>query len=422
MHDSIKIAQLKSRCQLTNCPAGLLLQSDLFLSITSYDEFKSRFIKYFSGTHKSGSLAPLYKLAENHKNHDQPLPVMEAIHQASNVKLELIKQFETSNWVDKNGKVDLLAIGNLFGYYTFMFLLHPSTAKQSLDRKLDFNPQDTLTEFASKFEDIPSLVTATTVSVGSAPVATSSQHHQSRNTSRSSSTHGQQRSQNRSSSAYAHYSRSQRSPSPAPYYCYYCKRASVNIMTKSCFDQIRSVRGRHLVILDPPDLQLCGIDGTVFPTLGKIPLNTYLMPDMPPITLTFYISDGINIPADALIGRPALNDHEIDLYPRCHGIVWREQFIPEVIKPKAHSNFRPVHTASSIPDQTTYVDALESDQYSVSPQNEQILQVQEISPDISVTHTVSIPDIPNETSHIQCSKLNKRRRSVGRPRSKRKLK
>lgn len=31
--DSINIAQLKSRCQLTNCPAGLLLQSDLFLSI-----------------------------------------------------------------------------------------------------------------------------------------------------------------------------------------------------------------------------------------------------------------------------------------------------------------------------------------------------------------------------------------------------
>lgn len=94
-----KFAQLKSRCQLTKCPAGLLL-NDLFLSITSYDEFKSRFISYFSGTHNSGSLDTLYKLAETYKNHDQPLPVMEALHQASNVKLELIEQLESSNWID----------------------------------------------------------------------------------------------------------------------------------------------------------------------------------------------------------------------------------------------------------------------------------------------------------------------------------
>ncbi|KAK3887712.1 hypothetical protein Pcinc_008197 [Petrolisthes cinctipes] len=65
--------------------------------------------------------------------------------------------------------------------------------------------------------------------------------------------------------------------------------------------------------------------------------------------------DGTSIPADALIGRPALNDHETDLYPRCHGIVWLERFILEVIKPKAHSNPLPIHIASPIPDQATYV-------------------------------------------------------------------
>lgn len=102
-----------------------------------------------------------------------------------------------------------------------MFLLHPSTANQSQDRKLDFKPQDSLTEFVS-FEDLPSLTTATTVPVVGATLPTPPQHYQPRNTARSSSTHGQQRPQNRSPSTHANYSSSPRSPSL--YYCYSCKR------------------------------------------------------------------------------------------------------------------------------------------------------------------------------------------------------
>lgn len=109
--------------------------------------------------------------------------------------------------------------------------------------------------------------------------------------------------------------------------------ASVNIMTKQCFDNIRNALNRRFAILDPLDLQLCGTEETIFNTLGTIPFDRYLFPDLPPVKLTFYIADRISIPADALIGRPTLTDHGIGLYPRLHGIIWRDRFIPKVLLP-----------------------------------------------------------------------------------------
>ena len=140
--------------------------------------------------------------------------------------------------------------------------------------------------------------------------------------------------------------------------------ASVNIMSSDCFNKIRSVR-KKCFILEPPDIRLTGIDGSALHTLGKIPLDTYLCPDLPPVTLTFYIADGVKIPADALIGRPSLTQHEIDLYPRLHGIYFRNRFITEVMHaPQATETNTPVHTVSKTPtsqhDSLTFTSTTES--------------------------------------------------------------
>ncbi len=98
---------------------------------------------------------------------------------------------------------------------------------------------------------------------------------------------------------------------------------SVNIMSTDCFNKIRSTWKKCFVI-EPPEIQLFGINGTTLNTAGKIPLDTNLSPDLLPVSLIFYIVHDINIPADALIGRPSLTEHSVVLVAgRCCYYWWQ---------------------------------------------------------------------------------------------------
>lgn len=109
--------------------------SDLFLIIKTYKEFKTTFIKHFLGSQKSDVLAPLFNLADEHRRHPQPHTSMEALRKASQVKLKLTDNLANLPWVE-NVKMNLQKVGNIFGYYTFFYRIHPFTAKQTSEKHL----------------------------------------------------------------------------------------------------------------------------------------------------------------------------------------------------------------------------------------------------------------------------------------------
>ncbi len=112
-------------------------------------------------------------------------------------------------------------------YFTFLCRIHPYTAKQAIERNISFAPTDTLTDYATHFEDDLSLVFSSnsiTAPLASASSATPPSRHQSRITSRSQNTyrptslspHRTSRPPQRSYCRQPHHS-------PSPYFCYYCK-------------------------------------------------------------------------------------------------------------------------------------------------------------------------------------------------------
>ena len=100
--------------------------------------------------------------------------------------------------------------------------------------------------------------------------------------------------------------------------------ASVNLMSKQCFQRIRP---SGVCILEPSQFRLCGVNGHCFETLGTCRFDVYLAPDLPPLSLLFHVIDDPTIPAELLLGNPDLAHYGIDIYPRLKSIYYKRRLI-----------------------------------------------------------------------------------------------
>ena len=87
--------------------------------------------------------------------------------------------------------------------------------------------------------------------------------------------------------------------------------ASVSLMSLSCFQRIRDKR---VLVLDPPDIRLCEVSSSPKSSIGKQPFVMYLLSDVAPLPVAFYIVDGINLLADILLGSPDLTKNNVDIF------------------------------------------------------------------------------------------------------------
>lgn len=85
--------------------------------------------------------------------------------------------------------------------------------------------------------------------------------------------------------------------------------ASVRL-TLDCTQRI--LRSRDLV-LDPPDLFLCGLSSKPVTPLGKHPFDLYLAGDLAPLNVPIYIFYSDNLLADNLLGN--FTRHGVDIFP-----------------------------------------------------------------------------------------------------------
>lgn len=118
------------------------------------------------------------------------------------------------------------------------------------------------------------------------------------------------------------------------------RQISVFMDTGACPNiiNIGTLRALHdaktTLVLEPPCLKLSGLDDTSFKVVGHTPLSIQLANSLSPITATFHVCHGLNIPGDILLGLQSMREHCLSLAPAEDCVYQHETPIRTLTAPK----------------------------------------------------------------------------------------
>ena len=105
--------------------------------------------------------------------------------------------------------------------------------------------------------------------------------------------------------------------------------ASANVINLDTLEKLRS-KARSVLVLEPPDSRLIGLDNSQFKVIGKIELPISFKRGNVAKSITLHVTDNLLFPADILLGICGMIDLEILVYPNKGGIYHNNRFIAAI--------------------------------------------------------------------------------------------